>query len=57
MVEIDTKSFKKATDELRDMLNWIAVFEEEYNLPAEAVDQLKERLEKIANLLGAGSIQ
>ncbi len=57
MVEIDAKSFKKAADELRDTLNWIAVFEEEYSLPAEAVSQLRDRLEKIANLLGAGSIQ
>lgn len=57
MVEIDAKSFKKATDELRDILNWIAVFEEEYSLPAEVVSQLKGRLEKVANLLGAGTIQ
>lgn len=57
MVEIDANSFKKAADELRDILNWIAVFEEEYSLPAEVVSQLKDRLEKVATLLGAGTIQ
>lgn len=57
MVEIDAKSFKKAADELRDILNWIAVFEKEYSLPAEVVSQLKDRLGKVANLLGAGTIQ
>lgn len=54
---MDEQNFKKATNELREILNWIAVFEEQYNLPNEVVSQLRDRLEKVANLLGAGTIE
>jgi len=56
MVEISDEAFKKCTDEIRDIINWIAVFETEYKLPAEVVQQLRSRLEKIANDLGVGSM-
>ncbi len=55
-MDINKTNFKKATDEIREIINWIAVFEEEYDLPQEVVSQLRSRLEKVANLLGAGTI-
>ena len=51
MAEIDDNVLKEAEDKIRDTINWIAVFEEEYNLPKEVVDQLRERLEEIAGKL------
>lgn len=39
---------KKIADDVRDIINWVAVFESEYELPKEVVDQLRKRLEKIA---------
>ena len=56
MVEISDEGFKKCADEIRDIINWIAVFETEYKLPAEVVQQLKSRLEKLANELGIESM-
>ncbi len=47
------KKTKKIANEIRDMINWIAVFENEYDLPREVVNKLKERLGKIAENLKA----
>jgi len=52
MVEIKNKVLVQVNDEIRDIINWISVFEDEYNLPAEVVDELKKRLEDIAAKLG-----
>jgi hypothetical protein len=52
MVEVEDAAFEEISNELRDTINWIKVFEEEYNLPAEVVQKLRERLEKIAGKLG-----
>lgn len=52
MVEVNDEIFKEVSDEIRDIINWIKVFEEEYNLPAEVVTQLRSRLEAIAQKLG-----
>jgi len=52
MVEVDDTTFKEVENEIRDTINWIKVFEEEYDLPAEVVNQLRERLEGIATKLG-----
>ena len=51
-MEIDEKCFKEAEDKIRDLINWVAVFEDEFNLPKEVVDTLKKRLEHIASTLG-----
>ena len=51
MAEISDENLKAATDEIREILNWIAVFETEYNLPTEVVEKLKSRLEKVASNL------
>jgi len=52
MVEVDDTTFKEVENEIRDIINWIKVFEEEYDLPAEVVTQLRERLEGVAAKLG-----
>ena len=52
MVEVNDETFKEVENEVRDTINWIKVFEEEYDLPAEVVKQLRERLEAIATKLG-----
>ncbi len=52
MVEVDDATFKEIENELRDIINWIKVFEEEYDLPAEVVNQLRTRLEGAAKKLG-----
>lgn len=54
MAEINDAKLKEAEDILRDSVNWIAVFETEYNLPKEVVDQLKEKLQKISEAIGIG---
>ncbi len=35
-------------NEIRDIVNWLAVFKEEYGIADEAVDVLKEKLEELA---------
>ena len=52
MVEVEDATFKEVANEIRDIINWIKVFEEEYKLPAEVVSQLRTRLEGISGKLG-----
>jgi hypothetical protein len=52
MVEVEDATFKEVENEIRDIVNWITVFEEEYDLPAEVVSQLRSRLEGLAQKLG-----
>jgi hypothetical protein len=52
MVEVEDATFEEVANEIRDIINWIKVFEEEYNLPEEVVGQLRTRLEGIAAKLG-----
>ena len=35
-------------DEVRNTINWLSVFAEEYDIPEEAVNKLREKLEDIA---------
>ena len=35
-------------DEIRDIINWVAVFETEYGLDKEVVDQLRAKLESLS---------
>ena len=51
MVEFSDESFQEVADELRDIINWVAVFNEEYNLPEEVADKLKSRLLAVAEKL------
>lgn len=41
----------KVGDELRDLQNWVAVFEEEYDLPTEVVGELRSRIERVSQAL------
>ena len=45
-------AIKDVEDKIRDIINWIAVFETEYDLPKEVVDQLRSRLEELAKMVG-----
>ena len=45
-------AIKEVEDSLRDMMNWVAVFAEEYNIPEEAVTKLKEKISEIAKKAG-----
>jgi hypothetical protein len=57
MVEVSDATFKEVADQLRDTINWIKVFEEEYDLPAEVVSQLRQKLEGIAEKLGLEAME
>ncbi len=57
MVEVDDDAFEEVENEIRDLINWIKVFEEEYDLPVEVVNQLRARLEKVAEKLGLETIK
>lgn len=56
MAELSDDALRQVTDELRELHNWVMVFQTEYDLPAEVVTQLRERLEKVARTLGAESL-
>ena len=56
MVGVDKKNLKEIEDTLRDTINWVAVFETEYDLPKEVVAKLKKKLQKIGNLLELGTM-
>ena len=56
MAEIDNKRLKEIEDALRDVINWVAVFNTEYDLPKEVVTQLKKKLQKIGKLLEIGTL-
>ena len=35
-------------DSIRDIINWLAVFQEEYGIAEEAVEVLRDKLEELA---------
>ena len=41
-----------AGDKIRDIINWLAVFKEEYDLSDEVVDTLRDKLEDLAKSIG-----
>jgi hypothetical protein len=47
MIEVEEAKMDAITDDIHEIVHWIAVFETEYNLPAEVVGQLKAKLEAI----------
>lgn len=50
MVEVDLETVKKSADLLRDLRNWIAVYEDDYEqVSDEAKKRFQEEIEKIAN--------
>ena len=53
MMEVEEKKMDEITDEVRDVINLIKVFEGEYNLPEEAVKQMRDKLEGIVSKIAA----
>jgi hypothetical protein len=62
MVEVDDRSFKEVEDNLRDLINWIKVLNEEEEPGAtkkiedDAAEELIEKIHAIANKLGLGTL-
>jgi hypothetical protein len=54
MVELSNKKLKEAEDELRELMNWVSVFNTEYDLPAEVVEKLQKKLQKVSKIIGSG---
>ncbi len=50
--EIDMSEVKSLEDEVRDLINWVAVFDQEYDLPKEVTDKLLQRLHSVARKIG-----
>ena len=50
---VDGQSLKPASNTLRDLKNWLAVFAKEYELAEEAVDVLHEQLDKLGQKMAA----
>ncbi len=48
-MELSDEKVKEIEGKVRELINWIAVFEEEYNVPKEVVDKLRSGLEEIAS--------
>lgn len=42
--------------EIRDIINWLEVFKEEYDLPAEAEKVLRKKLEALAKKVGNAKV-
>jgi t-SNARE complex subunit (syntaxin) len=52
MANIDPKEIRKVENRVRNLVNWVKVFEEEYDLDKEVVDTLRSKLEEIAVMVG-----
>lgn len=50
---VDGQSMKPASNALRDLKNWLAVFAKEYDLAEEAVDVLGEQVDKVGQKMAA----
>ncbi len=50
--QMNSDEVKKIEDELRDLMNWVAVFEKEYDLPREVIDTLYNKIHSIAQRIG-----
>ncbi len=53
MMEVDEENMDKITDDIRDVINLIKVFEKEYNIPEEAVQQMRDKLEGVVKKIAA----
>ena len=53
MAEIDVNAVKEAEAAVKDMKTWITVFAKEYGLAEEAVNMLTQKVEDLANKIGA----
>lgn len=48
---MEESQIQEIANEIRDIINWVKVFEEEYDLPLEVVNQLRSKLESAAQKL------
>lgn len=46
--KVEKKAVQDAEDSIRDLLNWLAVFKGEYNIPEEAYETLYEKIEELS---------
>ncbi|HLC65180.1 MAG TPA: hypothetical protein VJI46_03595 [Candidatus Nanoarchaeia archaeon] len=51
LLVIPTDVIRSVEDDIRDIVNWVAVFEKEYDLNKEVVKTLKGKLEGISRKL------
>ncbi len=42
---------KEIQDKIRDLINWIVIFENEYGIPKEVVDELRAKIEEISKMI------
>ena len=45
------EKLREVQGDIRDLMNWVKVFEDEYDLQKEVVDTLRSRLQKISATL------
>lgn len=53
---MDPSKIREIENEIRDVINWVKVFEDEYGLDAEVVDTLVNRLEGLGKKIGDAKI-
>ena len=46
------KKIIEVENDIRDIINWLVIFQEEYGIDEEAVDVLRAKLEKLAKKVG-----
>ena len=49
----DVAALQDIENEVRNLKNWVAVFAQEYSLPEEALNKLNEKVDQIAQKVGA----
>jgi len=47
------KKIVDVENDIRDIINWLAAFQEEYDIAEEAVNVLRSKLEKLAKKVGS----
>lgn len=50
---LDTKAVRGAEESVRDLINWLAVFKTEYDIPKEAYKTLHQKADALATRIGA----
>ena len=50
---VEAEKIKEVEDQITDIINWVQVFEDEYNLDKEVVDTLRQKLEDVSAKVGA----
>lgn len=50
---IDSKAVRGAEESVRDLINWLAVFKTEYDIPKEAYKTLHQKADALATRIGA----